>query len=610
MRTFSSCRKLTTDGFLWIVICGLAVPAAFGQNANQWYGWAQCSVNVQGPAIDGNGKILGQYYHQEIQTWQLTGAAPTGTTYPANWSVNGKGWNTVNGEAWTLSSPPLPAALQVLQRASDLHWLINAGAHTQLSGYWATLTPTWPSPVETWELALPSITDVPQSTMISGSNTVTYTAGTYGILQPNGLTSQISCSWNFAKGVMPPPPMQVVVPVSGSLKPSTAPAGSVFVPVTPCRVVDTRPLRQTNFPSATGIYPLAPATFQIAGAGNTCGIPALGPTALSLNVTAVPIEPLTSMSIRPIAQAQAELLPLLSATDGLPTANAVILPFGSGAVEVSVTNRSHVLIDVNGYFMPLNTPHGSAFYPLTPCRALNTMSPSNPLAATVVSDVEVRTACSIPTTATAVVMDVTVAPQGFLGFLKVWGSGLTQPATSNINAYDGQVKSNMVIAQTGPNGKVSFFASDATNVVADVVGYFGAPGAPGALTFHPIVACTKVNTQLAAGTDGGPALDANSMRDFPIGTREIQVSKDAPLVCGAPLWARAYSLNFIATPTVVLPGLYVQPMGFGNVTSWSLYAADGQVTASASIMAAGMGGVTVTPLSPTHLMMIFSGYFD
>jgi len=160
----------------------------------------------------------------------------------------------------------------------------------------------------------------------------------------------------------------------------------------------------------------------------------------------------------------------------------------------------------------------------------------------------------------------------------------------------------MVIAQTGiTNGNVSFFASDATNVVADVVGYFGTPGAAGSLTFHPMAPCAGVNTQLADGPDGGPALVAYSTRDFPI---------NQAAVCGMPGWARAYSLNFVATPMGALTGLNVQPMGFGNVTSFSLYAADGQETASAGILSAGTGGLTVTPFSPTHLMMIFNGYFD
>lgn len=588
---------------LSIVLCGLGVPAAFGQNANQWYGWAQCSAMVQGPAIDGNGTILGQYYHQETQTWQLTGAAPTGTTYAANWDVNGSGWETVgSGRSWTLSSPAISAPLQILQRASDNYWLINGGAHSQLSGQFATVTPA-SGPQTTWEMVLPYMVGVPQATTIYGSSTFTDTAGKYGILQPGGPTTQITCSWKFAKGAYPPPPIRQLVGGGGpgpQMKPANTPAGSVFVPIAPCRVADTRTVRQV-FRGAAGIYPTAPATFQIAGAGNACGVPALGPTALSLNVTAVPIEPLSTMSIRPVGVLD-RAQPLLSATDGLPTANAIILPFGTGAVEVSVSNRSHVVIDVNGYFMPMNTPGGGAFYPVTQCRAVNTMSTSGPLAAAVASDFDVRTACKIPAWATAVAMDVTVAPvSNFLGFLTVWASGQARPVTSNINAYDGQVKSNMVIAQTGSNGHVSFFASDATNVVADVVGYFGTPGGNGALTFHPMSPCTGVNTQAANGTFGGPELDAYSSRDFPI---------NAASVCGIPGWARAYSLNFVATPTVTLTGLNAQPMGFGTPVSFSMYARDGQETASAGIVGAGIGGVTVTPFSPTHLMMIFNGYFD
>lgn len=591
MRIFSGCRTLTSNGLLMILICGLSVPAAFGQtpNANQWYGWAHCTVNVQGPAIDGNGTILGQYFHRETQTWQLTGAAPAGTTYPATWNVNGSGSQTVgSGSSWTLSSPVLSAPLTIEQRASDNNWIIVAGAHSQISGQWATITPHMASPT-TSELVFPSVSGGPQATTMVGSSTVADSAGKYGILQPGGPTSQISCGWNFSKGVIPPPPLEILFPPPTlNLKPPTAPAGSLFVPITPCRVVDTREGR--HFPGTGGIYPSAPATFQI---GGVCGVPALTPTALSLNVTAVPIAPsLTGMSIWPDGAATE---PLLSAPDGQPTANAVILPFGSGAVQVSVTDRSHVLIDVNGYFMPMNTAQGSAFYPRTPCHALNTMNSNSPLAPAVASDVDVRTACSIPSWATAVVMNVTVLPKnGFLGFLEVWASGTAQPPVSNINAYDGQVKSNMVIAQTGTNGHVTFFASDATNVVADVVGYFGTPGGAGALTFHlPDIpgGCTAVNTMLVA----------NSTVDFQINQAGI---------CGIPGWARAYSLNYLAVPNGPLTGLTIQPMGIGNVPSSSLYAADGQETGSVGIVATGTGGVSVTSFNPTNFILTISGYFD
>lgn len=607
-------RHFTTTGLLSIAFWGLAAHTApvFAQNTNpqntnQWYGWAQCSVTVEGPAIDGNGTILGQYFHQETQTWELTNTAvPNGNTYPATWSVNGHGWETIgSGRSWTLASPAINAPLQILQRASDHDWLISAAAHSQITGQWAVITPAM-APPTTSELVFPSVIGSPQALMINGSSSFTDAGGKYGTLQPGGPTTQVSCSWKFSKGAYPPPPIRQTGGNGSNngpqMKPANAPAGSVFVPIAPCRVVDTR-AAHAAWRAPIGIYPTAPATFQIAGAGNTCGIPAVGPTALSLNVTAIPLEALAAMSIRPIGQA-ASPVELLSALDGLPTANAAILPFGSGAVEVSVTNRSHVVIDVNGYFMPTaNAPHGNAFYPVVPCTALNTMAaPAAPLPAAASQDVDVRTPCKIPTWATAVVMEVTVAPlNNFLGFLTVWATGQPRPVTSNLNAYDGQIKSNLVIAQLGATGHVSFFSSDATNASATVVGYFGAPGNSGALAFHPTSACVAANTQWANGPDGGPALDAYTTRDFPIGQSSA---------CGVPGWARAYALNLIATPTVTLTGLDVRPSGPGNITAWSLYARDGQPAASAALVAAGTGGISVTPYSPTHLILVALGYFD
>src|ERR1039458_3626412 len=56
-----------------------------------------------------------------------------------------------------------------------------------------------------------------------------------------------------------------------------------------------------------------------------------------------------------------------------------IVPAGTnGAVSIYVTNTTNVILDINGYFAP---PSGStlAFYPLTPCRVLDTRNPNGPL---------------------------------------------------------------------------------------------------------------------------------------------------------------------------------------------------------------------------------------
>jgi len=43
----------------------------------------------------------------------------------------------------------------------------------------------------------------------------------------------------------------------------------------------------------------------------------------------------------------------LNSWDGAVVANAAIVPAGtSGAISVYVTNRTHVILDINGYFAP------------------------------------------------------------------------------------------------------------------------------------------------------------------------------------------------------------------------------------------------------------------
>jgi len=51
-------------------------------------------------------------------------------------------------------------------------------------------------------------------------------------------------------------------------------------------------------------------------------------------------------------------------------------------------------------------------------------------------------ACSIPATAQAYSVNVTVVPSGPVGFLTVWPTGQTRPTASALNSLDGRTKSN------------------------------------------------------------------------------------------------------------------------------------------------------------------------
>jgi len=125
-------------------------------------------------------------------------------------------------------------------------------------------------------------------------------------------------------------------------------AGSLsFHPVAPCRIADTRggqgPFGGPEIAASTA------RSFPIPSSG--CGIPATA-AAYSLNVTVVPDGMLQYLTAWPTGSAQPNVS-TLNSWDGTVVANAAIVPAGDGgAISVFVTNRTHVILDINGYFAP------------------------------------------------------------------------------------------------------------------------------------------------------------------------------------------------------------------------------------------------------------------
>ena len=121
----------------------------------------------------------------------------------------------------------------------------------------------------------------------------------------------------------------------------------VFVSVTPCRVLDTRLL-----PGPFGgpiLQALTARTFQITQ--GACGIPP-NATAYLLNVTAVPTQSLGYLTIWPAGQPQ-PLVSTLNAANAQPTANSATVMAGTnGGVSVFVSDQTHLILDINGYYVP------------------------------------------------------------------------------------------------------------------------------------------------------------------------------------------------------------------------------------------------------------------
>jgi len=125
------------------------------------------------------------------------------------------------------------------------------------------------------------------------------------------------------------------------------------------------------------------------------------------------------------------------------------------------------------------------FVGMTPCRVVDTRTgfgfsgafgpPSLAGGASRTFPIQSSTTCSLPSTAMAFSMNVTVIPQGVLNFLPVYLTGPPLPNASTLNAAQGQIVANAAIVPAGTNGSVDVFASDPADVVIDINGYYTSP---------------------------------------------------------------------------------------------------------------------------------------
>ncbi|MBL8232600.1 MAG: hypothetical protein JNL98_29145 [Bryobacterales bacterium] len=356
-----------------------------------------------------------------------------------------------------------------------------------------------------------------------------------------------------------------------------------FVPVTPCRVADTRP--EGGKSGAYGPPRMAAGTtreFNLAASG--CGIPASA-RAYALNVTVAPAGFLGFLTAYPSGQPR-PVSSTLNSWNGRVVANSTVVGAGANStVSLFVTDATDVIIDVNGYF---TAEAGLAFYPITPCRATELARVN----AQATRSFNVRTPCGVPPGAQAYSINVTAVPPGPLGFLTVWPSGQARPAVSTLNSWDGQVVPNAAIVPAGTSGEVSVFASNDTDVLIDVNGYFAAPGAPGALLYNPVTPCRIVDTR------DDVTLAVLLTRPFLISGR-----------CGTASNARAYVLSATAIPSGFLAFATLWSMGeprppVSNLNSWN-----GQVVANMAIVGGTLGGIHTNVSHPADLVLDVMGYF-
>jgi uncharacterized repeat protein (TIGR03803 family) len=370
-----------------------------------------------------------------------------------------------------------------------------------------------------------------------------------------------------------------------------------FIPVTPCRLVDTRPDRGGGGPIQGGTS----RDFPIPQEGG-CNIPTSA-AAYSLNVSVVPQGPLGYLTIWPTGEGR-PVVATLNSIDGRIKADAAIVPAGTnGAVSVYVTQTTNVILDINGYFA---TPSGStlAFYPLTPCRVADTRRTDFPqgLGAPFLTGLQQRdfpvlnaTTCNIPSSAAAYSLNFSVVPHGPLGYMTVWPTGQTRPLVSTLNDVPGTIIANAAIVPAGTSGDVSVYPSNDTDLIIDINGYF-APAGTGGLSLYPSAPCRVIDTRhIGSGQPFSGTL-----------TPPVDVLHSP---CEPPVTAQAYVFNATVVPVGGLGYLTLWPDGQLKPLVSTLNALDGSITNNMAIVPSTNGKVDAYASGLTQLILDISSYF-
>ncbi len=381
------------------------------------------------------------------------------------------------------------------------------------------------------------------------------------------------------------------------------PVALQFIPMIPCRLVDTRPDRGGSGPIQGGTA----RTFNLPQLAQSASPPCASlasAAAYSLNVTAVPHAPLGYLTVWPDGLTR-PLVATLNSLDGRIKANAAIVAAGDNqSIDIYATDTTNVVLDIDGYFAPAPASSGLAFYPLTPCRVIDTRNPTGDLGGPYLQDHQERdfpileaTACNIPSSAQAYSMNFAVVPRGGrpLGYLTVWPAGQSQPVVSTLNDLTGTIVANAAIVPAGTGGDIAVYPSSDTDLVVDIDGYF-APPDTGGLSLYTLAPCRELDTRQVG--NGQPFS----------GTLSPPVNV-AGGPCAISSQAQAYVFNATVVPQGPLGYLTLWPDGQPRPLASALNAIDGSITSNMAIVPNVNGSIDAYASGTTQLVLDISSYF-
>ncbi len=257
----------------------------------------------------------------------------------------------------------------------------------------------------------------------------------------------------------------LVADVVGYYTAATTGCAGRFTAVTPKRLLDTR--QGAGTPVGAG------QAINLSVTGGATTVPA-GASGVALNVTVDQPSSAGYLTVWPTGSPQ----PLASSHNfvpGLTIANLVLAKVGTGG-QVSIFNSgggTHVVVDVVGYFSTV----GGTFVPMSPQRIVDSRfgigaRVVGPLGQGASIDVDVAGVATVPTNATAAIVNVTSVNSSLPSFITVWPAGAAMPTASTLNPRPGIPVPNLAYLKLSSAGRLSIYNNTgSTDYIVDVFGY-------------------------------------------------------------------------------------------------------------------------------------------
>jgi len=573
----------------------------------------------------------------------LTTSAPEAVPLNANFTVSAWVKPTTNDTTVLSQNGASDSAMMLSATPSGWQFCLNNQSGTAWSfdsiiggnvdlGTWAHVTATYTQATGVMNLYVDNVY------VATGTHAHSTTNDGTGNLQLGGnLHGGVNAGF-FSGGMADVETWGAVLPPAQPYSPA-----SFHQSVTATRILDTRnsgKLHNTAGITAGGSTVAADAVTQLNIAGDSVTPSTTGsPAAIPSTVTAVAIDVTATNETENgfvTAYADGTQRPLTSSTNYTSDDTVTgyqIVPVGTdGKIDLynGSTGTTALIVDLTGYFVsdPTGTFSGDQTYtPLpTAVRALDTDT-STGLAATNLStangnltstgavaanssfNLQITGSNNIPSTATAVAVNLTTVGEGGIGYLEAYATGAAPTTLSSLTYGSSAIASMAADVPIGTGGQITISNnSNVTDVIADITGYYTPVGSgTSGEMYHAVSPTRLVDTRNGTGSSNGKASTVGADGTYVISqadTQQITTAADSTLVTMLTSADSTATGLFVAYPTgTIAPGT-------SNI-NW----ASGESISNLALTPVGTGSnagqiaVYNSSTGTTDLIVDCSGYF-